>query len=275
MNLHIIKIIKMKKIFILSLISAFIFTSCKKDKNEDPTSGGVTPPSEYTLIKKDTTANDLVVELFTKTETIEIGYTKLYVRVKDFNGNAIDNANVTFMPMMDMGNMEHSSPLEQPVFKTSSKLYEGMVVFTMHSGQGDWWLTVNVNGEDVVFPINVLDSKTGTKYVGSYTGTDSEKYVVTLVKPFNWKVGMNDFSVMVHKKETMMSFPAIDNFTVAMDPQMTSMGHGSPNNISPTSAGDGYYNGKVNYTMTGDWRLNFEFIEAGDTIISAYIDVLF
>lgn len=268
----------MKKIFILSLIGAFVFASCKKDKDQDenPITGGTAPVSEYTLVKSDTTANDLVVELFAKTTTIEIGYTKLYVKVKDFSGSAVENATVTFMSMMDMGQMQHSSPMEQPVFNASTKLYEGMVVFTMHSGQGDWILTVNVNGDDVVFPVNVLDSKTGTKYVGSYSGTNGEKYVITLVKPFNWTVGMNDVSIMVHKKATMMSFPAVDNFTVVMDPQMTSMGHGSPNNVSPTSIGNGYYKGKVNYTMTGDWRLNFDLIEAGNTIVSAaYIDILF
>jgi hypothetical protein len=266
----------MKKILILSLMSAFVFASCKKDKDEEnPTTGGTAPVSEYTLIEKDTTANDLVIELFAKTTTIEIGYTKLYVKVKDFSGNAVENATLTFNPMMDMGSMQHSSPLEQPVFNSASKLYEGMVVFTMHSGLGAWSLTVNANGEDVVFPINVLDSNTGTKYVGSYNGTDGEKYIVTLVKPFDWTVGMNDVSIMVHKKVTMVSFPFVDNLTIAMDPQMTSMGHGSPNNISPVGAGDGYYDGEVNYTMTGDWRLNLDLIDAGDTIVNASIDILF
>src|SRR5690554_6570013 len=176
---------------------------------------------------------------------------------------------------MDMGNMQHSSPIEQPVFNSNTKMYEGLVVFTMHSGLGDWTLDVDVNGEIVTFPVNVLDSQTGTKYVGSYTGTDAEKYIVSLVKPFDWSVGMNDVSIMVHKKESMMSFPAVEDFTIVMDPQMTSMGHGSPNNVSPTPIGDGYYKGKVNFTMTGDWRLNLDLIKASDTIVKAEIDILF
>ncbi len=265
----------MKKIFILSLISAFVLVSCKKDKDVNPLADGVNPASEYKLIKKDTASNDLVVELYSKTATVEVGYTKLYVKVKNFDGTAVENATVKFMPMMDMGTMQHSSPFEEPVFKSSSKFYEGMVVFTMDSGQGDWTLTVNVNGEDVSFPIHVLASPVGTKYVGTYSGTDGVKYIVSLVKPFDWTVGMNNFSIMVHKKETMTSFPPVDGFTIAFDPQMTSMGHGSPNNVSPTSAGGGYYNGKVNFTMTGDWRLNLDLIDAGDTIANTYIDILF
>lgn len=268
----------MKKILILSLISTFAFVSCKKDEKNDVISENSV--SEYKLIKKDTTANDLVVALFSKTATIEVGYTPLFLEVKDLSGNVVENAVLTFMPMMtmqmEMGEMEHSSPYEAPVFDSSSKFYEGMVIFTMPSGSDAWRLVVNVNGDELVFPIQVLPSPTGTKYVGSYNGTDSEKYIVTLVKPFDWKVGMNDLSIMVHKRMAMgMSFPAVDDFEVVMDPQMTSMGHGSPNNVSPISVGNGYYEGQVNYTMSGDWRLNFDLIKAGDTIVEAYIDVLF
>ncbi len=267
----------MKKLFLLSLVSAFLFVSCKKDKDNttDPINGGTNPTTEYKLIVKDTTDTDLIVELYAKTETIEMGYTPLYVKIKDLNGNAVENATVSFLPVMDMGTMKHSSPMEQPVFSSSSKFYEGMVVFTMASSMGDWELNTIVNGDTTSFDINVLKNPTGTKYVGSYNGTDGEKYFVTLVRPFKWTVGMNNVSIMVHKKETMMSFPAVNDFTIAMDPQMTSMGHGSPNNVSPTSAGKGYYNGKANFTMTGDWRLNLDLLKAGDTIVSANIDILF
>jgi hypothetical protein len=267
----------MKKIFLLSLMSAFLFVSCKKDKDEtvDPITGGTTAAAQYKLIDKDTIDNDLIVELYANTETIEMGYTPLYVKIKDLSGNAVENAMVSFMPMMDMGTMQHSSPLEQPVFNSSSKYYEGMVVYTMASSAGSWELDVMANGESASFDINVMMNPTNTKYVGSYNGTDGEKYIVTLVRPFKWSVGMNDVSFMVHKKESMMSFPTVSDFTIAMDPQMTSMGHGSPNNVSPVSKGNGYYKGKVNYTMTGDWRLNLDLIKAGDTIVNAYIDVLF
>ncbi|HLV40893.1 MAG TPA: FixH family protein [Brumimicrobium sp.] len=266
----------MKKIFLLSLISVFVFASCKKDKKDDVKQDGTTPVSEYKLIKKDTASNDLIVELFAKTETIEMGYTKLYVKVKDLNGNAVENAMVSFMPMMDMGSMQHSSPFENPVFKSSSKFYEGMVIFTMASDHGTWELTVTVNGEDVDLPINVLSSPTGIKNVGSYNGTDGKKYIVSLVRPVKWVMGVNDISVMVHRGESMMmSFPPVDDFTIEMDPQMTSMGHGSHNNISPTSDGNGYYSGKVTYTMTGDWKINLDLIKDGDLIANADLDILF
>ncbi len=34
------------------------------------------------------------------------------------------------------------------------------------------------------------------------------------------------------------------------------MGHGSPNNVNPVSTGKGHYKGKVNFTMTGEWKIN-------------------
>ncbi|RFC55396.1 FixH family protein [Brumimicrobium aurantiacum] len=269
----------MKKIFLFSLMSSFLFVSCKKDEekntSEDSSNGGSTPAEQYKLIDSENAANDLIIELYADSEMIEVGYTPIYVKVKDLNGDAVSNATVELMPMMDMGMMQHSSPLEQPNYNSTSKYYEGMVIFTMPSGMNSWTLDVMANGESVTFDIEVNDSPANTKYVGSYTGTDGESYIVSLVKPNDWAVGMNDVSFMVHKNESMMSYVPMDNFTMEMGPQMTSMGHGSPNNISPSNQGNGYYQGEVNFTMTGDWRLNLDLVESNDTIVSANIDILF
>lgn len=75
----------------------------------------------------------------------------------------------------------------------------------------------------------------------------------------------------------MMSFPAIDGYTMTMTPEMPSMGHGSPNNVNPVSSGMGKYDGKVNFTMTGYWKVNFEFLtESGETVKTGqYFDVTF
>src|SRR5690554_4810887 len=137
----------MKKIFLLSLMSAFLLVSCKKEKEEDSTIDGISPTSQYKLIDKDTTDTDLIVELFAKTTTIDMGYTPIYLKVKDFGGTTVENANVSFLPVMDMGSMEHSSPVEQPTFNSSTKMYEGMAVFTMSSDHGEWELNTIINGD--------------------------------------------------------------------------------------------------------------------------------
>lgn len=266
----------MKKSILLVLIGALTFVSCKKEEVEPTDDNTTTNPTEETvyLIATSTTMNNETVELYALTSQLATGYTKLFAGVKDSLGNAVDNATVTYMPMMDMGTMQHSCPLEQPVFNSSKSLYEGMVVFTMASTAGTWTLDVNVNGNPASFTLTVNDSP--TKVVGSYMGTDGSAYIVSLVKPVDWTVGMNGLNIMIHKKETMMSFPADDSLTVTLDPEMVSMGHGSPNNISPVSTGNGYYAGEVNFTMTGDWRLHLEL--ARDTTLihsDAYLDILF
>jgi hypothetical protein len=49
---------------------------------------------------------------------------------------------------------------------------------------------------------------------------------------------------------------------------MPTMNHGSPNNVNPVHKGNGHYKGKVNFTMTGLWRLHFT-LKAGDAIAKA------
>lgn len=74
----------------------------------------------------------------------------------------------------------------------------------------------------------------------------------------------------------MMEFTAEDGFTIEFEPEMPSMDHGSPNNTNPISIGNGHYKGKVNYTMTGDWRLHFKLKKNNEVIVDdAYVDVLF
>lgn len=262
----------MKKIFLATLISSMALVSCKKEEitPEEP----ATPVETLVSLGSKTTSNSETVTLYAVSSELKTGYNKLYVAVKNSSGTAITNANVTFAPLMDMGTMTHSSPVENPVYNSSKSKYEGVVVFTMPSSQGAWTLDVVVNGNPVTFDLTIADAP--TKVVGSYVGTDGLKYIVTLVPPSKWNVGMNDVEIMIHKKESDTSFPADNDFSIVMDPEMVSMGHGSPNNTSPTLLGNGHYKGIVNLTMTGDWRLHFELSKNSVVINSdAYLDILF
>ena len=114
-----------------------------------------------------------------------------------------------------------------------------------------------------------------TKLVGNYVGTDGNKYVVALIPPKKWEVGMNDLEIVINKNQ-LMTFPAVDDFKISFSPEMPSMGHGSPNNVNPVNIGNGRYKGKANYTMTGDWKLHFK-ISKNDVVIidDATIDIIF
>ncbi len=263
----------MKYLLLATLAGALLMTSCKKDEPTTTTSDPITN-TPYVEIASATTSSNKTVMLYAKSGTLEAGYTPLYVKVKDGNNAAIENANVTFAPLMTMTSMSHSCPLEQPVYNTTSEYYEGVVVFTMASTSGTWTLDVDVDGETVTFQLDIAEP--ATKMVGAYMGTDNESYIVALVRPNTWTVGMNDFNIVIYHKASMMSFPADDTFTMLFEPEMVSMQHSSPNNVAPVSTGNGYYAGTVNYTMTGDWRLHFELQKNGSTIVQdAYVDILF
>jgi hypothetical protein len=65
----------------------------------------------------------------------------------------------------------------------------------------------------------------------------------------------------------MMSFPAIENYSIEFEPEMPTMGHGSPNNVNPTYTANGLYDGTVNFTMTGYWRINVTVKNAEGVIV--------
>lgn len=259
-----------------ALAAMMSLSACKKDEvtpepTPDPTP---TPTPSLVVLSSALNTNNETVTLLAKSATVETGWSQLFVQVKDANGTAVENAMVMFMPMMDMGTMQHSAPVVQPTFNTAESAYEGVVVFTMPSTAGTWTIDVSVNGTPVTLDVNVADAP--TKMVGSYTGTDANVYIVSLVRPVSLSVGLNDFQIAIHKKASMMSFPADDSFTVQFEPEMVSMGHSSPNNTDPVSIGDGLYQGVVNYSMSGDWRLHLRLMHATDTIVNdAYVDVLF
>ena len=112
-------------------------------------------------------------------------------------------------------------------------------------------------------------------FTASHNGA---KYFISLITPTaaNSKVGINDFEIAIYKKASMMSWPADSSLSVTLTPEMPTMGHGSPNNVDPVHTGRGHYKGKVNFTMTGLWRLNLDFMSGGSVAdTTQYFDVEF
>ncbi len=251
-----------KLIVILSLIIAF--QSCKKDnatkQETDPTIGLTKQATGY--VEGAATK----VELYTKETTIKTGYTKFYVAVYDSATNKrIDDAHIHLEPMMDMGMMQHSAPYENPASSEAfDHLFPCSVVFLMPSTGGTWTLNMEIHNHvsnkegDVSFPITVTDPVKAT--LKSFTAAnDGAKYFIALIDPAKPKVGINDFEFALYKKEGMQ-FPADSSLTSTMYPEMPSMGHSSPNNVDPVHVGNGHYKGKVNFTMTGLWKVNLDFM---------------
>ena len=257
----------MNKLFFGLLAMTFVFFSCKK---EDVRS--IEKPIEKIKLGEAVTSKNEKLILWADA-VLTTGFHNIYLSVSDASNKSVSSASVSFQPLMDMGSMKHSSPVEQPIYNTTSGLYEGAVVFTMPSGMHSWTINVIVNGELKTMDVTIPDAK--TKLVGSYVGTDGNKYVLALVPSKKWEVGLNDLEVLI-SQNLMMSFPPVDDFKIVFNPEMPSMGHGSPNNVNPVNSANGHYKGKVNYTMTGDWKLHFKLFKNDVVIVEdATIDILF
>ena len=261
----------MKKIFLYLLPLAFIvaFTQCSKDDtNEDPPPGPENP--EQILIGEQfAIGSGLKVEFYALTELFA-GYNTVYFTVKDSITGEVVEANEFMMhPMMAMmSGMNHSCPMEAPVYNSDTKQYEGAITFVMSSGMGTWTVSVHLNNLGTAeFEPDVIDPVEAMIYSFPSMADSSKTYFVSLIQPKDPKVGENEFEILINHKASMMEWPPVEDFSVSIEPEMPDMGHGSPNNVDPTHTANGHYDGVVNFTMTGWWRVNITILNtAGDTI---------
>ena len=262
----------MKNLFAsFAMLSVLFLFSCKKDEKTAPT-----PVStQKSPIASAKTADGYTVELLGDTNVLFTGYNKLYFQIKDAAGQLVTNATPEVTPLMDMTTMSHSTPHDAVQWNSSENLYSSAATFIMPTTpDGNWYLSVKMSGNTTKMPVTVKDYP--TKVLNSAKGSDSVFYYAALVRPKAWTVGMNDITFAVYKKESMMDFPAVSDLTLQMTPEMPSMGHGSPNNVAPTSIGNGLYKGRVNFTMTGDWRIHLKLSRNGSEIVNDIpLDILF
>lgn len=254
----------MKKYFLAAMaviISISFFNSCKKE-NHNHNQYNI-PANLKLLASGYASGSSAKVDVYAA-DSFFAGYNQLYLALYDSATNErLTDAQVTLNPMMAMmGGMNHSCPLENPETETpSDALFNCAVVFIMPSSTGNTWklnITVlnNKNGLQGTAALDVNVLQPALSKIKSLTALDdSAKLFISIVKPLSPVVGVNDFEVTIHKKASMMSFPAANGYTTEVNPQMLSMGHGSPLNESPVFVSNGHYKGKVNFTMSGDWRV--------------------
>jgi len=215
------------------------------------------------------------------TKNFFMGYNPLTVILLDSVNpkDTIKDAHIRFMPMMtmEMGMMpmQHNCPIEKPDEEAPNGLFKGALAFVMATSTSGYWnLDVYVhnhsNGKYGTAKFNpiTVDNPTNTSLsIFTSQTADSSKLVLSMVAPTTPKVGVNDIEFTIHRQESMMSWPADSTYTIEILPEMPSMGHGSPNNVNPIHTGNGHYKGKVNFTMTGEWKVNVS-IKKNNTVVS-------
>jgi hypothetical protein len=262
---------------ILAITFATILLATNACKKEETTTVTPTPvivdqiPSTYKLMGETYILGAAAKAKVYAEKDFFVGYNKIFVAMFDSVSNTrLTDGHFDVIPMMDMGMMKHSAPVEITEESIpSDKFWKAAIVFIMPSSAGKWTLNMafhnhktDKEGEGEL-EVNVINPTTSV--MKSFIASDSTKLFVTLIQPTTPKIGLNNFEISIHKKD-MMDFPAVNDYTVEIEPTMPSMGHGSPNNVNPVFTSMGHYVGKVNFTMTGLWNVKLTLKKNGVTI---------
>ncbi len=263
-----------KKISFLLLITLFTI-SCADDESPMMPVDGEDPMAQFTLIGSFVDAGH-TLEIYTNQQTLEVGYNPIFIRIKDnATGAFLSDAEMTWMPVMDMGNMQHSTPHSALNNDTEPTIYQGYIVFTMASMDMMKWeitFTYQYQGQTVeeTHEFDVIQPADGLVQYQSFEGSDSSHYYLAYVAPQTPEIGTNDFKAVLFKMEGMMDFSIPQDYTITVDPRMPDMGnHTSPNNVDLSYNPDTeMYEGDLSLTMTGFWRINLQLLAPDGTVLA-------
>ncbi|MCG1035611.1 hypothetical protein [Polaribacter sargassicola] len=258
-----------------------MFSSCTIDKTDYEAELNV-ETTEYIEFKEVTSFNteNYNISIEALNGVFYRGYNEVHLKITNTVSNtSLENSEVTFLPIMTDANGNKSScpHAYNIIYNADEGYYVGYVVFTSESDSTiDWQLYIDFTENDNTQSVNetiVVEEQTNLNLnMTAFTGNDDEQYFIALVAPQSPSVAQNDLVAGIYKYNkptnvagtfpdpTQFSYSTVNNHTLLLDPRMPepSMGnHSSPNNVDLTQGDDGLYYGVVNYTMTGNWTLNF------------------
>lgn len=221
---------------------------------------------------------------YTHNGSFHNGYNEIYfVATKKATGNYIKNFELTnITPIMHMVKMDkyHSTPTGPAAESFDNGILavkRSWVSFLMNTSEaGSWTLSYDalvlgkegkVEKKDIV--VNALPD--GQAWLKSFKVGD-HNYFLSLVNPSDWKTGTNTIKAYISKKSDPITTPyalATETFTVEIDPRMPDMGnHTSPDNTPLVKQQDGSYQGTINLTMTGLWRIHLTVKDAKGNVVA-------
>ena len=234
-------------------------------------------------------ADKYQVAVYSPTGELHTGYNDLYfVATKKQNGNYIKDFSIpSLTPLMFMSkmNMYHSTPVS-----AGAKLFDytylavrkGWVSFLMNTSEaGSWTFSYDANvlgTEGKLQEANIIVDALpeGQQWLKNFKVSD-QTYFLSLVNPTDWKTGTNTITAYVSQKSNPITVPyalAEEQFTIEIDPRMPDMGnHSSPNNVTLTRQSDGSYQGSINLTMTGRWRIHLTVKDAQGNVVAGGDDL--
>ncbi|RAV30576.1 hypothetical protein [Sinomicrobium soli] len=272
------------RVFVIAACCAVM--SCTVDKADYEAETGHSDTDHYEF--KEVTA------LQSENHTISIealngllykGYNEIRLKI-DGGGNTTNISEVSFLPIMTTAEEEVSCPHRYLLEYNDEGYFSGYAVFTHESSQGNWELYIGFSADGEAYqasaPVTVEEQPNKNLNMTSFTGNDGYQYVIALVAPRKPEVAENNLVAGIYKYDqpagtvgtlpdpSQFSYSEASNYTLQIDPRMPepSMGnHSSPNNVDLVQEDDKLYHGVVNYTMTGNWTLNFIMVDGNGRII--------
>lgn len=259
---------KLKSIITIALVA--LFFSCSSNDDEFPITNEV---AHLTLIQEIQNGTQ-TIELYNEKGMFETGYNSISLRIKDnSNDTYVENATISWMPVMQMPTMQHSCP-KSAITKAEGKntVYEGFIIYQMAFDDGSGWslkLEYTIDGVDYSVTEDIQVTRYGNQNTASFMGSDNTRYVLALIEPKDPSIAINEMKVGLFKMENMMTFPVVENYTIALDPRMPGMGnHSSPNNTDLIfNSVDNFYYGNLSLTMTGYWKLNLKLMNENNEVL--------
>lgn len=251
------------KHLIYILLAGLLLSGCAKEEiTADPLEG-----LSLAATLQNTTHK---IGLYTPTGQFHTGYNPVTLKITDQNGNPVENAVITWSPLMHMHSMSHGCPASA-VSAVENGLYHGYLVFQMASNASEYWelaLKYTVNGTEHSVTERIAVTESARRVVQSFQGADGKRYIAALTAPAAPKVGLNDMKAVIYQMESMMKFTPVKGYTLKIDPRMPGMGnHSSPNNADLASGDTEFYEGKLSLTMTGYWKINLQLEAPGGQIL--------
>ena len=276
--------------FLKYLMAAWLFTmlSCTLDRTdyEAEINTEVTENSDFKEAAT-LTSGDYKISVGALNGTFNKGYNDLHVKV--FNTKtqqAAEPSNVRVVAVFtNAEGAQYSAPHPTNAELMNGKYFKTYTVFPEQSTQGGQWelhISFTLGGQTYKLQqgVDVQAQNNKNLNIVSFTGNDNQQYIIALVAPQKPQVAENDLIAGIYKyqasegAEAPFTYAEVKGYTLQLDPRMPepSMGnHSSLNNKDLVQKNDGFYHGVVNYTMTGNWTLNFIMLNQNSKIIKGTV----
>jgi len=272
----------MKKAILFLTSLCFVALSCTKEKT-DYEAEIDTDVTEHHDFKEAyaINSNGYKISIEALNGTFYTGYNEIRLKITNSQTGGKANATaVTFLPIMSNANGDKTScPHRYDLaYRQDKSYFSGYAVFTYESDTERTWklyISFIIAGQThtVNQDISVQQQTNKNLNMTTFMGKDEQQYFIALVAPQKPKVGENQLVAGIYRYEkpanppsgnfpdaSQFAYTEVSGYALQLDPRMPepSMGnHSSPNNKDLMQQDDGLYHGIVNYTMTGNWTLNF------------------